>query len=104
MGHKASRLRWLKPVLVAAVVLGANFFSGVARPAGAQSAPARRITVPVAEPDTWGAIDALGRVLPPDIHFRWADNIQQTGKWSDFYLTGDCAPPFRFYYRAKFRR
>jgi hypothetical protein len=46
----------------------------------------------------------LAGKLPSDIHFKWADNIQQTGKWSDFYLNGDCAPPFRFYYRAKFRR
>jgi hypothetical protein len=45
----------------------------------------------------------LAGKLPPDIHFKWADNIQQTGQWSDFYLNGDCAPPFRFYYRAKFR-
>ena len=46
-------------------------------------------------------LDLAGK-LPSDIHFKWADNIQQTGKWSDFYLNGDCAPPFRFYYRAKF--
>ncbi len=46
----------------------------------------------------------LAGKLPADIHFKWADNIQQTGKWSDFYLNGNCAPPFRYYYRAKFRR
>lgn len=46
----------------------------------------------------------LADKLPTDIHFKWADNIEQTGKWSDFYLNGDCAPPFRFYYRAKFRQ
>ena len=67
MGHTASLHRWLETVLVAAVVLGASFLSGVSCPAGAQSAPTRRITVPVAGPDTWGAIDALGRVLP---HYR----------------------------------
>lgn len=41
--------------------------------------------------------------MPNEIHFKWADNIQQTGKWTDFYLNGDCGPPFRFYYRAKIR-
>ena len=40
--------------------------------------------------------------LPAEINFKWADNILQTGSWRDFYLNGDCAPPFRFYYRAKF--
>ncbi|NNM84424.1 MAG: hypothetical protein HKL96_01505 [Phycisphaerales bacterium] len=44
----------------------------------------------------------LGDSLPKELHFKWADNIRQNGKWSDFYLHGDCAPPFRFYYRAKF--
>ena len=41
--------------------------------------------------------------MPTDIHFKWADHIQQNGSWTDFYLNGDCAPPFRFYYRAKIR-
>ncbi len=46
----------------------------------------------------------LAHTLPPEIHFKWADNIKQNGNWSDFYLHGDCAPPFRFYYRAKFKQ
>ncbi|MGC9261676.1 MAG: hypothetical protein ACP5I8_16550 [Phycisphaerae bacterium] len=41
--------------------------------------------------------------MPAEIHFKWADNIRQDGHWTDFYLNGDCAPPFRFYYRAKIR-
>lgn len=48
---------------------------------------------------------ALGipNALPNEIHFKWADHTTQDGKWTDFYLNGDCAPPFRFYYRAKIR-
>ena len=42
--------------------------------------------------------------MPNEIHFKWADNIRQSGRWTDFYLNGDCAPPFRFYYRAKVRQ
>jgi hypothetical protein len=34
------------------------------------------------------------------IDFKWADNIQQTGEWSDFTLNGDTAPNDRFNYRA----
>jgi hypothetical protein len=34
------------------------------------------------------------------IDFKWADNIQQTGDWSDFTLNGDSAPNDRFNYRA----
>jgi len=34
------------------------------------------------------------------IDFKWADNIQQTGEWSDFTLNGDVAPNDRFNYRA----
>ena len=30
--------------------------------------------------------------LPATIDFKWADNIQQTGEWSDFTLNGDAAP------------
>jgi hypothetical protein len=36
------------------------------------------------------------------IDFKWADNIQQTGDWSDFTLNGDAAPNDRFNYRAVF--
>ena len=39
--------------------------------------------------------------MPAEFHFKWADHISQDGQWTDFYLNGDCAPPFRFYYRAK---
>jgi hypothetical protein len=64
---------------------------------------------------TWGspkkvAYRAAGNELelaiparPPDhLDFKWADNIQQTGEWSDFTLNGDSAPNDRFNYRAKF--
>ena len=41
------------------------------------------------------------RKLPAVIDFKWADNIQQTGDWSDFTLNGDAAPNGRFNYRAR---
>jgi hypothetical protein len=45
---------------------------------------------------------ALGlTALPATIDFKWADNLQQTGDWSDFTLNGDVAPNDRFNYRAK---
>ncbi|MCX6877761.1 MAG: hypothetical protein NTW21_28710 [Verrucomicrobia bacterium] len=37
------------------------------------------------------------------IDFKWADNIQQTGEWSDFTLNGDVAPNDRCNYRANFK-
>jgi hypothetical protein len=40
---------------------------------------------------------------PANIHFKWADNIQQTGDWSDFTVNGDSAPNNRFNYRAVLR-
>ena len=44
----------------------------------------------------------LGRDrLPPALDFKWADNIQQTGEWSDFMLNGDAAPNDHFNYRAR---
>lgn len=43
----------------------------------------------------------LGRV-PMTLEFKWADNIQQTGDWSDFTVNGDAAPNDRFNYRAVF--
>jgi hypothetical protein len=42
--------------------------------------------------------------LPATIDFKWADNIQQTGDWSDFTLNGDAAPNDRFNYRVKLER
>jgi len=39
---------------------------------------------------------------PEAIHFKWCDNIQQTGEWSDFTLHGDSAPNDRYNYRADF--
>jgi hypothetical protein len=36
------------------------------------------------------------------LDFKWADNIQQTGDWSDFTLNGDVAPNDRFNFRAIF--
>jgi hypothetical protein len=41
--------------------------------------------------------------LPATIDFKWADNAQQTGDWSDFTLNGDAAPNDRFNYRAILR-
>ncbi len=44
---------------------------------------------------------ALGlKQIPEYIDFKWADNIQQTGEWSDFTLNGDAAPNDRFNYRV----
>jgi hypothetical protein len=42
--------------------------------------------------------------LSPDagFDFKWADNIQQTGDWSDFTLNGDAAPNDRYNFRAVF--
>ena len=36
----------------------------------------------------------------PAFDFKWADNILETGEWSDFTLNGDAAPNDRFNYRA----
>ncbi len=45
---------------------------------------------------------ALGRAAGNfSIDFKWADNLQQTGDWSDFTLNGDAAPNDRFNYRAR---
>jgi hypothetical protein len=45
---------------------------------------------------------ALGLTrLPATLDFKWGDNIQQTGDWSDFTLNGDAAPDGRFNYRAR---
>ena len=41
--------------------------------------------------------------LPATIDFKWADNPQQTGDWSDFTLNGDAAPNDRYNFRAKFQ-
>ena len=39
---------------------------------------------------------------PVKLDFKWADNLQQTGDWSDFTLNGDAAPNDRFNFRATF--
>jgi hypothetical protein len=45
--------------------------------------------------------DLLGiKQLPTTIHFKWADNIQQTGDWTDFTVNGDVAPNDRFNFSA----
>jgi hypothetical protein len=44
--------------------------------------------------------EAIGN--PKAIHFKWCDNIHQTGEWSDFTLHGDSAPNDRYNYRAEF--
>ncbi len=43
------------------------------------------------------------RSLPATLDFKWADNIKQTGHWSDFTRNGDVAPNDRFNYRAVFK-
>jgi hypothetical protein len=44
---------------------------------------------------------ALGLAGPPAaIDFKWSDNPQLTGDWSDFTLSGDAAPNDRFNYRV----
>jgi hypothetical protein len=45
----------------------------------------------------------LGEKQPSAIDFKWADNIQQTGDWSDFTMNGDTAPNDRFNYRARLK-
>lgn len=40
---------------------------------------------------------------PATLDFKWADNIQQTGDWSDLMLNGDAAPNDRYNYRATLR-
>lgn len=35
------------------------------------------------------------------VEFKWADNVQETGAWSDFTVNGDVAPNDRFNYRAE---
>jgi hypothetical protein len=43
----------------------------------------------------------LGRDGPPTVlDFKWADQLQGTGEWSDFTLNGDAAPNDRFNYRV----
>ena len=45
--------------------------------------------------------DVLGvKSIPTTLDFKWADNLQQTGDWTDFYENGDTAPDDRFNYRA----
>jgi len=47
---------------------------------------------------------ALGITSPSfTLDFKWADNIQQSGDWSDFTLNGDAAPNDRFNFRAIFK-
>ncbi|WP_422928248.1 hypothetical protein [Singulisphaera sp. PoT] len=47
-------------------------------------------------------LEALGLAkLPATLDFKWADNVQQTGDWSDFTLNGDVAPNDRYNYRAQ---
>jgi hypothetical protein len=49
------------------------------------------------------AYDLLShKTRPKTIDFKWADNIRQTGEWSDFTLNGDVAPNDRFNFRASF--
>lgn len=43
----------------------------------------------------------LGRSKPPAVlEFKWADNCEERGEWSDFTLHGDAAPNDRFNYRV----
>jgi hypothetical protein len=41
--------------------------------------------------------------LPGTLDFKWADNIAESGDWSDFTLNGDTAPNDRYNYRAILR-
>ncbi len=64
----------------------------------------RQVAVQIGEKELEMAVprDGLGTGGSPSaIDFKWADNIQQTGQWSDFTLNGDAAPNDRFNYRAK---
>lgn len=44
----------------------------------------------------------LKKELPLQIDFKWADNIEENGDWSDFTLHGDVAPNDRFNFRGLF--
>ena len=68
---------------------------------------ANRSEAPVGEirPDTWAAVDGLGRTLPMagevrarDVRFNFklSDNMQTDGDVMDFYQNGDVAPGGRF--------
>jgi len=46
--------------------------------------------------------EAIGLdALPKAIDFKWADNLEGTGDWTDFTLNGDSAPNDRFNYRVR---
>lgn len=46
----------------------------------------------------------LGLSAPPAwVDFKWTDNCESAGDWTDFTLNGDAAPNDRFNYRAVFR-
>lgn len=76
--HQGAGYRWGAPVDVAFQVAGTEMELAIAR----------------------AALGLTG--LPEWLDFKWADNIQQTGDWSDFTLNGDAAPNDRFNYRASF--
>jgi hypothetical protein len=49
--------------------------------------------------------ESIGAVeLPSAIDFKWADNLEGAGDWTDFMLNGDVAPNDRFNYRARLNR
>ena len=67
-------------------------WSPVGEAALARGASEIEVAVPLDALGVSGALSILD--------FKWADNIQQTGEWSDFTLNGDVAPDDRFNYRA----
>jgi len=97
--------------------LGYDFVVNRARPSTGMASIERNVggryewtsagTVPfqVAGPDLelaipWATLGLPGP--PPQLDFKWADAIGETGEWSDFTLHGDVAPNDRFNYRARF--
>jgi hypothetical protein len=74
--HAGGGYRWSSPVEIAYGVMGNEL----------------ELTIP-------RSVLGIGRDQVT-IDFKWADNIQQTGDWSDFTLNGDVAPNDRFNYRA----
>ncbi|MBK9140031.1 MAG: hypothetical protein IPM17_14890 [Verrucomicrobia bacterium] len=48
--------------------------------------------------------ERLGFTEPPrQFDFKWTDNCESAGDWTDFTLNGDAAPNDRFNYRARLR-
>lgn len=62
-----------------------------------------RVAIGVCEIELLVPMDAFAKGRVPDkFDFKWTDNCEDKGDWSDFTLHGDAAPNDRFNYRAIF--